>query len=91
MARNLRLLLLGVLALTIALIGATAARAEDAPGDDSQLVDVSHQLGDLGKKLVSGNRKDGLPGRASSLRQPTAASATRRRSSPRGATRRTTA
>lgn len=51
MARNLRLLLLGVLALTIALMGATAARAEDAPGDDSQLVDVSHQLGDLGKKL----------------------------------------
>ena len=53
MGKNLRRgLIAGLLALTLAGLGAGAALADDnSPGDDNQLVDVSHQLGDLGKKL----------------------------------------
>lgn len=53
MRRNLRhCLIAGLLALTLAGLGAGAAVADDSSGDgNSQLVDVSHQLGDLGKKL----------------------------------------
>ena len=53
MGRNLRRCLIsGLLVLAVAGLGAGVALADDASGDESQLVDVSHQLGDLGKKLA---------------------------------------
>jgi hypothetical protein len=52
MGRNLRhYLIAGVLALAMSGLGAGAALADDSGGGNSQLVDVSHQLGDLSKKL----------------------------------------
>lgn len=53
MNRNLRrCLIAGLLALALTGLGASSALADDSGGDDSQLVDVSHQLGDLSKKLA---------------------------------------
>lgn len=46
-----RCLIAGMLVLALSGLGARAALADDSGGDDGQLVDVSHQLGDLGKKM----------------------------------------